>query len=133
MSLGLPIDFSLLSGSLPIAFFTDSGRGTRLIILTKNVLIVLAGAFINTMMAPRTPTIPTATPPKIVPVFEDAAAAAAAPAALTFTDADAVELVVGNAVNIKRGLDVAEKLNGLGEKVPVKLIVPNAVMVADHD
>jgi hypothetical protein len=87
----------------------------------------------KTMIAPRIPTIPTATPPKIVPVFEDSAAAAAPPAAVEFKDVEGVEVGVGNAVYIKRGLDVAEKLNGLGEKVPVKLIVPKAVMVADQD
>jgi len=133
MSLGMRMDLSFPIGSLPMAFLIESGSGTRLMTFTRKVLIVLVGAFIKTMTAPRTPTIPTASPPRMVPVFEEAATAAAAPAAVAFSDAEAVEVGVGNAVNIKRGLDVAEKLNGLGEKVPVKLIVPNAVIDADHD
>jgi len=90
----------------------------------------------KTMIAPRTPTIPTATPPRIVPVFEDASVVVAAPpAALVFNDVEGVEVGVGNAVNIKRVLVDADRLNGLGANVPVKLIliVSNAVIVADHD
>jgi hypothetical protein len=69
-------------------------------------------------------------------VFEDASVVVdAPPAALVFNDVEGVEVGVGNAVNIKRGLVDADRLNGLGVNVPVKLIliVPNAVIVADHD
>jgi hypothetical protein len=89
----------------------------------------------KTITAPRTPTNPTARPPRIVPVFDEVSAEAATVAVVVFNDIEGVVVGVGNAVNIKRGLDVAERLNGLGVKVPVKLIliVPTAVIVADHD
>jgi len=138
-------DLSLPSGSSPIAAFMESGIGARFTILTKNVLIVLVGAFIKSIIPPKIPTIPTATPPRMVPVLLDAAAAAS-PAAVKLADVVGDDVVVGNGVNIKRGVEVTEKNVGLAEAeienhdtdgvdvfVPVKLkaIVPDQEILVD--
>jgi len=138
-------DLSLPSGSSPIAAFIESGIGARFTTLTKKLLIVLVGAFIKTITAPKIPTIPTATPPRMVAVLLDAATAAS-PAVVKLADVVGDDVVVGNGVNINRGVEVTDKNVGLAEAeienhdtdgvdvfVPVKLkaIVPDQEILVD--